>query len=220
MNVNGVFILLITFIFVLFTSVEAQDNYLISYSTDPSFELVKSNDGIHLYERWIVLDNNTPARELRVNCTSDKTTLSKALGQLRKSEDLLEWNKGAKKATNLHKSAESWIAHIIYDIPWPFSDQDCVLEYNIDEYTETSIVVSFFNISSNHFPEDEDITRMPYVVGKWVFSHSSKGVNIEFYITTQPSGLLPRWVSDPIVRNNLISTIKSYNEILEKNSAK
>ncbi|MGC1241633.1 MAG: hypothetical protein WA874_08595, partial [Chryseosolibacter sp.] len=53
------------------------------------------------------------------------------------------------------------------------------------------------------------------ISGKWVFTKTVEGFLVEYYITTRPSSTLPTWLTDPIIRNNLAETLRSFSKILE-----
>jgi hypothetical protein len=78
-------------------------------------------------------------------------------------------------------------------------------------------VVHFESTAHEKFPVQTKITRISGTKGKWMLEEKKKGITqITYFISTDRSTTLPRWVSDPIVRNNLFETMTAFKNILEK----
>jgi hypothetical protein len=53
------------------------------------------------------------------------------------------------------------------------------------------------------------------LAGSWYFQSLPDGkIKVTYRILSMP-GNLPRFITDPVIRNNLMSTVKSYIKILE-----
>ena len=115
------------------------------------------------------------------------------------------------------KGENSWVSYIQYDLPWPMDNQDCVLEYSASSLKDDHIIIDFKSIEHEIFPVSTQIARITDIKGKWIFRETTTGTLVEYSITTMPSPTLPRWITDPLVRNNLIDTMDEFRTILELN---
>lgn len=180
-----------------------------------NFVLVRENDGIALYERWYSLNATQQAREVKATFQI-KTNPYAAVALIKDEKRGTQWNRNTEAYKVLFESEDSWFGYIQYDLPWPVSNQDCVLQYS-KYYSGNSLQVDFKGTSHPSFPVQRKIQRIPEINGKWIFTESEEGIFVEYYITTTPSNTLPAWVTDPIIRNNLIETLTRFRSILESN---
>jgi hypothetical protein len=61
---------------------------------------------------------------------------------------------------------------------------------------------------------DDDATRMK-LAGSWTYETQGEKIKITYRILSMPSGI-PRIFTDPVIRNNMMSTIKEYVKLLEE----
>lgn len=81
---------------------------------------------------------------------------------------------------------------------------------------KASLKIAFKSVDHPLFPEQKNVDRISGTSGKWILTKKTKGIQVEYFITTTPSKILPAWVTDPIIINNFLSTMKEFREILEK----
>lgn len=178
------------------------------------FTLVKTSGDIALYERWISPEPNQSARQVKATFTL-RASPAAAVALLKDGSRGRMWNKNTNSYKVVDVSRNSWVGYIQYDLPWPVSNQDCVLQYQATGHSD-SLVISFEGTQHDRFPERKRVQRIAEIQGKWVFTKVADGeVLVEYYITTHPSKSLPKWIADPIIRNNLIETLDSFRTMLE-----
>lgn len=183
-------------------------------SDTSDFVLVKENDGIALYERWYPTDvDDQLAREVKATFTL-KAPLGRAVDLIRDESQGTRWNKNTSVYRIVPRNDDVWFGYVQYDLPWPVSDQDCVLYFQ-RTLSRNSIQIEFKGAEHPSFPVRKKIQRIPEIAGKWVFKENETEVAVEYYVTTLPSSTLPTWLTDPIIRNNLLETLGSFREILE-----
>lgn len=188
--------------------------------TEKKFRLVKEDDNILIYERWITFPESDPpfrAREVRGDFKVN-TTVSEALALIKNEKLVKEWQDHVSEF-RIYETEDTtrWLEYSYHDIPWPVSDQDHLLEYRIEEgSTPDSLVIRFqTKVDDSLEPVREDVTRM-HLYGAWVIRRNGhNGIYASYRILSKPSGI-PRIFTDPIIRNNLMSTIREYIRILEK----
>jgi len=186
----------------------------ISFAGD--YKLVTREHSISLYERWIQ-HNGGPVRELKAEFTVN-TNVEKVIALLKNEQKGLIWNNHASVYKIIpEKQQQAWMAYIQYDIPWPMDDYDCLLAYHTETRPASGITeILFKSIQSNRFPVSADITRITGTKGKWILEKQKDGLKITYLITTDRNKSIPRWVSDPVIHNNLFTTMTRFKDLLEK----
>jgi hypothetical protein len=179
-----------------------------------SFVLVREADGILLYERWYSLTADLRAREIKATFKI-RATPSAAVALIRDASKGKQWNANTCSYKVLDLTQSSWTSYIQYDLPWPISNQDCVLQYQ-EFVTRDTISIFFKGIRHASFPQDNRIHRIHELRGKWVFVKTDNEYHVEYFITTTPNKTLPGWVTDPIIRNNLVQTLVSFRSLVEE----
>ena len=177
------------------------------------FRLVKQSENIFLYERWIAAaGNDEKVREIKAVFLV-RASREELISLLKDPVKGREWNVNAKEYRVLPlPEANRWISYIRYDIPWPFDNQDCCLAFE-----STDSEVSFQSTRHSAFPEKAGIMRLSGTRGKWLLENMHSGnVKVTYLITTDRSRKIPRWVSDPIVHNNLIKTMLKFKTLAEQ----
>lgn len=195
-----------------------------SYAIDPNdtspsiasgFTLVEKRENIALYERWFMYDSLTKAREIKLIFEA-KADIQTAVNLLRDESHSRQWNLRSSQFLVLREDNDQWVNYIRYDLPWPVSDHDCVLKYNLQMATNSKCLISFESGSHLHFPKTEKASRLSDIRGNWLMEQHRESIHIEYSVTTIPSSTLPRWVTDPIIRNNLLDTMVKFSNLLEK----
>lgn len=186
---------------------------VVTVSDTADFTLVKATRGITLYERWYRITATESARELKATFTV-RTSPAAAVALLKNGQKGELWNKNANVYEVVDVTEHSWVCYIEYDLPWPVKNQDCVLEYHILGDGD-NLRISFRNVEHPAFPVKRRVDRIPEIRGRWIFKQSDDELQVEYYISTRSSKTLPTWLTDPIIRNNLIETINAFRSRLE-----
>lgn len=192
---------------------------LAQTGTHDGFELVRDEDNILLYERWVTFPKSDPAvtaREVKGEFYV-QSTVHDALSLIRDQSQIKNWQTHVSEFTIYPQSDSVWHEYSYHDIPWPVSDQDHYLQYTIrDPVEEDGIFVTFETVVDEDMaPEREDVSRMT-LTGSWYFQELKDGrIRVTYRILSMP-GNLPRFITDPVIRNNLMSTVRHYIDILEK----
>jgi hypothetical protein len=180
------------------------------------FKLVKKDNIISLYERWFVNTQGENVRELKA-VLQVRSDIPEIISLLADSMRGTKWNIHAV-TYNIHGGGASWITYLKYAIPWPFGDQDCCLFYSLKQgaVSQKYALLNFESTTHQQYPEQKNITRITGIKGKWELQGTEKGhVRVTYLISSNRNTRLPRWISDPIVRNNLFDTMSAFKNILE-----
>lgn len=187
---------------------------------DDEFSLVREEDSIYVYERWIIFPDSDPpqnAREVKGEFFVT-TSIQQAYKLLKNEDKIMDWQKHVTEFKVYPMSSDStWREYSYHDIPWPVSDQDHFLIYRIEKKERDKMFITFESTYDELVsPERNGVTRMN-LLGSWTFQKiSNSRIKATYRIISQPSSI-PRIFTDPVIRRNLMSTIKAYIKILEQN---
>lgn len=197
---------------VAFAGVRAQTG------THDGFELVRNQDEILVYERWVTFPKSDPpviAREVKSEFII-RGDIRDALALIRDESALSKWQKHVSEFKIYPVSDSIWLEYSYHDIPWPVSDQDHFLEYTIrDPVEDDGIFITFETVrNERRAPVRKGVSRMT-LSGSWYFQMMPENrIKVTYRILSMP-GNLPRFITDPVIRNNLMSTVRAYIDILE-----
>lgn len=185
------------------------------------FVLVKSDPPFEVHERWVEFPGKKPvvtSRELKSETTIN-ATIYEILALLKDEKQVKNWQSHlAEYKVYLKDDTTSWDVYSRHDVPWPVSDQDSFMEYKLTEIKPgQELFISFKSrVDQNVAPVNEDISRIE-LIGSWKLVQVSPGiVKVTYRIQSAPKGNLPRMIIDPVIRNNLLSSIRSLKEVAEK----
>lgn len=186
--------------------------------THDGFELVRDEDEIVVYERWVTFPKSDPpvtAREVKSEFFIEGS-ISDAVSLIQDEAQIPNWQKHVSEFKVYPRTDSVWLEYSYHDIPWPVSDQDHFLQYTIEDPVEDDgIFITFETVNNATLaPVRKGVSRMT-LSGSWYFQRvPGKKIKVTYRILSMP-GTLPRFITDPVIRNNLMSTVRSYINILE-----
>lgn len=189
--------------------------------TKDEFVLVKQDGGISIYERWITFPKSEPAitaREVKGEFFF-RNKISSGIQLLQDEARIKKWQHHVSEfEVYKHKDTATWLEYSYHDIPWPVSDQDHFLVYNILRYTPNEAFIAFEStVDLKRAPIRKGVSRME-LSGSWTFEQiSDKKVKATYRILSMP-GKIPKFITDPIIRNNMMTTIKQFIELADDES--
>jgi hypothetical protein len=185
-------------------------------STIEEYGIVMQDERITLYERWVFfLDTNIKGREIQ-GVFETSASMAKMLTTVVDETRIREWQTNIIKYQYIPGSDSIWHTYALYKMPWPLNKQDYLLKYTLRKLTDNLTVLSFQDsLDEQLAPVIKNVDRKP-TVGYWQFEKLSNGkTKVVYTIVTKPTGY-PRFITDPIVRNNLMSIINALVEVAEK----
>lgn len=142
------------------------------------------------------------------------------LNLLQDEKKIQEWQKHVSEFKVYPKiDTTTWLEYSYHDIPWPVSDQDHFLQYSLDEIIPGKSIFLTFESKENFSlaPVRRGVTRME-LSGSWKFEQLGPyKTKVTYRILSRPTGL-PKWLTDPIIRSNIMTTIEEYVALLEPDS--
>ncbi len=183
------------------------------------FELVKKDGTISVYERWITIPNTDPpikAREVKGEFYFQNTIYA-GLRLIQNEEKIMQWQDHVSEF-KVYKQRDTtmWLEYSYHDIPWPVSDQDHLLVYTMTASAPGVITLTFKSkVDDGIAPVRKGVTRME-LSGSWKLEQIAPNkVKATYRILSKPIGI-PKFLTDPIIRSNIMTTIKEYIALLEE----
>jgi len=186
--------------------------------THDGFELVRHEDSILVYERWVTFPGSDPpitAREVKSEFFI-KGDIHNALSLIKDEARIDIWQKHVSQFKVYPHTDSVWYEYSYHDIPWPVSDQDHFLEYTVQDPVESDgIFITFQTVRNDKLaPVKAGVSRMT-LSGSWYFQEITPGKLKATYRILSMPGNLPRFLTDPVIRNNLMTTVRAYINLLE-----
>lgn len=89
-------------------------------------------------------------------------------------------------------SDHEWLIYYYTDMPWPFSDSDCVAKMT---FTQTGDMAEFVITAAPSMFEKQDVLRLTYYNMRYVFKQLGTGqVEITIAAQTSPAEPIPGWM--------------------------
>lgn len=216
--------LLVLLVFLLNTGFkkESRSNF---FSNDPStidvnakFNLVRSDDNISIYTRWIPVTETRSTRQLKVEFVID-CPAEKVVSVLRDEKSYTKWMKATKTYYRLKTINENqWYSYVQFSIPWPLNNQDCILKYEVHECADPSKTEITLAGEPDFLQTYEGVERISHMEGSWVITKIGAGKSrVEYLVYSKQAPKFPTWITDPLIQKNLLKTMNAFREIV-KNS--
>lgn len=183
---------------------------------DKKYKFIKKEEGITLYFRWIDTPTHREVRELKAefNIASSPENI---ISGIKNERTALLWMKGASQFQRIGKSTEtSWYSYILYNIPWPLSNQDCIILHTLHKEPTENIYYIRMKGVPDYIPEKEGIIRIHHLQGTWKITKiNANESRVVYTIYSAQAPKFPRWVTDPIIQENLLNTMLSFKKTVE-----
>ncbi len=188
----------------------------LSAAAGNGFKLVKKDEVIALYERWISSGDDVPVREIQA-VFYVRSDVASVIRLLQHAALGLEWNMNTNRYEVQAGKDGSWITYIRYDLPWPMDDQDCCLGFRVQTVAAgRKTIISFADNGGVGCPVEKGVSRITGTRGQWLIEPTVAGdLKMIYTITSDRSSTIPRWISDPLIHKNIFRTLTGFKQILE-----
>jgi hypothetical protein len=193
---------------------------VLAQNPEVEFVLVKEDSPIYVHERWITFPGKVPAvkaREVKGEFLI-KTSIYTLLNLLKDEANIQVWQKHVSDFKVYPQTDTTWwLEYSYHDIPWPVSDQDHFLKYVLTEQVpDRQLFITFESVVNPKLaPVKKGVTRME-LSGSWLLEQIGQNqVKVTYRILSMPSSI-PRMFTDPVIRSNLMSTIKALTKLAER----
>lgn len=173
------------------------------------FKMLKTRNGIDLYYRWMRMSDNNKVRQMKavVEFNGDAQDV---MDLLKDEGSAAGWIPSAEEFRNLTTvNGPEWASYIRFAVPWPFADQDCILEFKESKGPDGETVIDF-RTSPDYLEKYDGISRMKDISGSFVIREQANGHSImECYFVSEKASKLPRCITEPIVTGSLLSLMEA-----------
>jgi hypothetical protein len=194
----------------------SQASFAQTVSENDGFEVVRQDKKITMYERWTPYPGTT-TKARQIKCVFHvNADLANAYAYIYEESKVRTWQDNILEYKIIPKNDSLWVAYSYYRIPWPLTNQDYLLTYAVLEKNEDKIILAFTHLEDEKLGAvRKGVDRRP-TVGKWELEKITKDkVKVTYTISSMPLNH-PRFITDRIVHNSLMSTINKLITVSEK----
>ncbi|MPM12525.1 hypothetical protein SDC9_58878 [bioreactor metagenome] len=201
---------LITLLVILFSSG-------IKAMASDGWELIDSESGISMYERWIYVNEDLSVKE-RKGEFSVPGTINDVVNKISNVSLSKQWMENVTEASMVKRLSESiWYTYTYFSLPWPFANRDLVavwmLGFSADKRTATIEIRS----RETMIPEKDGIKRLGNYKATWVIrDKGSNSIGVSFSAVSFNGPEFPRIVQDPVLRKTFIQNMINLKLLLLK----
>jgi len=184
---------------------------LYSYSGTPmgDFKILKNRNGIDLYYRWMKMAEGEKVRQMKavleINGGSEDV-----LRLLKDEKQALGWIPSAEQFRHLALTSDSeWVSYMQFAVPWPFADQDCIMEYQTWQNEQGATVIDF-RCNPAYIATVDGISRMKDISGSIVIHEKTNGHSlVECFFLSEKASKIPRWITEPIITGSILNLMEA-----------
>ena len=185
---------------------------LIELAKCSKWDVAKVKDGIELSYRWLNFGDTLKIRQMSSSFTTS-SGIDAIINNLKKQNSLKVWNKNLGEIRVLESCDTSWVTHIVYDIPFPFPQQDLIVMHNVSKSETGSVVISMSAIP-DYIKPLKNINRQQHYLGSWTICPISEGrTEIVFSAVSMANSRIPRFLKDPVVQYKMFNSFLKLKEL-------
>lgn len=176
-----------------------------------SWEILKQDNEVTLRSRWLTFGDSLKTREISSHFVVD-ADIQSVLVHLILPEKVMVWNYGIKSMKLLKHEGYTWITHSVYDIPYPFSQQDLVVKNILIK--ENQKVIILLSALPDYIAPLSNVNRQRLYFGKWELNPLDNGTTeVSFSAISFSNSGIPRIIRDPIIQNKLFHSFSLLKEL-------
>jgi uncharacterized protein YndB with AHSA1/START domain len=108
-----------------------------------------------------------------------------------------KWLPRCKKARVVaHLNEKEFIAQIVFNVPWPFKDRDCVLRVKVDRDPKTGTILITEVSEPKYIREQEGVVRIQQLVATWKLVPKNGGTEVTNEYGSNPGSDIPDWLTN------------------------
>lgn len=210
--------LLILLTFLLTSGFRKMSENSSSPDKNSKFTLVRSDENISIYTRWIPATKTRMTREIKAEFIID-SPVNEIVSVLKDEKLYTQWMKSTKSYYRLKTTDENnWYAYIQFSIPWPLNNQDCILKYRVHENEDSSKTEIKLLGEPGFLKTYEGIERISHMEGSWIITRiDSQKSLVEYYMYSNQAPKFPTWITDPLIQKNLLKTMNALRDLIMNN---
>lgn len=182
-----------------------------------TYTLVRSDLNISIYAKWIPLNETTSTRKVKAvfSCSAG---VDEVVSLISNDAAVTRWMSNVAAFDRLKSvSSNEWFSYLRYGLPWPLSDQDCIVHYVVEKSDGGQSARVLVTGIPDYLPPRDGASRISHLECEWVVSKTADNrVVIEYSQYSKQPPKFPRKITDPLVQKALIRSLASFREIVEK----
>jgi ribosome-associated toxin RatA of RatAB toxin-antitoxin module len=112
-------------------------------------------------------------------------------------ENYPKWLPRCKKARIVaHLSENEFIAQIVFNVPWPFKDRDCVVRVKVEKDEKTGTILIKEVSEPKYIREQEGVVRIQQLVATWKLVPKNGGTEVTNEYGSNPGNDIPDWLTN------------------------
>lgn len=185
------------------------DEFLALSSKD-NWQVVKEKNGVILKYRWLYIGDSIKTRELLLSFETSQN-INEVVRNIKDPYQIKKWNGSIRSQKTLKDNDSSWVSHSIFDIPYPFTQQDLIVVNSLKDKNGAKIIYMYS--IPDFMAQIKNIERQKFYLGSWVLTPKSNGVLVvKFSAISLSKSKIPRFIRDPIIFNRIIQSFVDLKE--------
>jgi len=169
------------------------------------WEFIKEKNGIKMYT---AKDPKTSFKLFRGEATLN-TQMDKVTNMVGNVKNVEWWDKSVREINVIeYVEGKNIKYHLVYDVPWPFSDRDLCVESKITDDPVTGKRVIYSVPLPDVVPEKPGVIRIKNYWQRWIIQPLDKNkihVILEGYV--DPGGSVPAWLYNMVITDTPLKVI-------------
>lgn len=182
------------------------------------YKLVVDEDFVRIYERWVSQKEQGTVREVKVEFTV-YADAQRILDCLQQESLINQWTQNHKACKVVAKDKANWEVSILYPVPWPARNKEGIIAHSVKRFSQEGFHVALSSLDHPPYRLDPSASLLGKTAGSWTATRQKTGAFLMTYkVVTQQDQVLPRWVTDPIVRNNLVHSMVALRDLAQSDT--
>lgn len=191
------------------------------HGTDPAmntYTLVRSDQNISIYTKWIPLNSTVSTRKVKA-VFSCQAEVNEVLALVVNDAAVTRWMSNVDEFSRVKNVSErEWYCYIRYGLPWPISDQDCVLHYETERSADGRSARVLVEGMPVYIPAKQGVSRISHLECEWIISRTGDHrVLVEYTQYSKQPPKCSRKLTDPLVQKAMIRSLAAFRDIVEQN---
>ena len=122
-----------------------------------------------------------------------------------------EWMPNCSEAVEIESDGgTSSLVYSVTDFPWPVADRDTIVKVDIKTISSGLAYEIVMTAQPSRLPPVEGRIRIPYSTIVFALKKiQENSIEIEYRLSVDPGGLLPKWLIRSTIRTAMVSTVRS-----------
>jgi hypothetical protein len=184
------------------------------------FTLARSDENIRILYRWVNTDAPQAVRQLKAEFIAD-CPVNRILDVIHDDNHFQEWMSNTKLYYRV-KSVDTgnWYSYVQFSLPWPLSNQDCILHYQLKTPASPDFVQVFITGEPAFLREFKGVKRISHLEIQWKLRSIGHGRTwVEYFVLSNQVSDIPKTLTDPIIQKNLLRTMNAFRETVRERRA-